>query len=92
MLVKRRWRDVQTFCNLSDSQLSSFQKRMRNAQIAIPQGALLILSTKFRLMLYGMARLGPWQGALMYLGATIAILAVFAYVDGDVWKRLSFSL
>jgi hypothetical protein len=43
----------------------------------------------YRLMLYGMARLGPWQGGL---GATIAILAVFAYVDGDIWKRLSFSL
>lgn len=55
-------------------------------------GTILILSTKFRLMLYGIARLGPWQGTLMYLGATIAIIAVFAYADGDVWKRLSFSL
>jgi hypothetical protein len=49
---------------------------------------LLLLASKFRLMFYGWARYGIWAGAGMYVGVTAAVLAVFAYADGDIWGWL----
>jgi hypothetical protein len=60
--------------------------------VTVYLGALLIFCAKVRIMLYGMARFGVWQGCVFYLGATAAILAILAYGDGNLWNWLASAL